>query len=89
MTNKAKNTVLIVRTGKTDGKPNDKTGVPNYNGYQFQFTDDSRGVFYMKPAEVEAMLPTAQKKLMAKEPVKVAEWLMGRKIQIAVQLDVS
>ena len=85
----AKNTVVIERFGKTDGKNNEKTGVPNFNGYQFQFTDATRGVVYMKPAEVEAMLPAAQKKLMDKSPEKVASWLMGRKIVLAIQLDVS
>jgi hypothetical protein len=86
---KQANTTIIERTGKTDGKANEKTGVPNFNGHQFVFTDPLRGVVYLKPAEVKPMLPAKFQKLLAKEPVKVAEYLMGRKITLAVKLDVS
>tara|TARA_R110002110_G_scaffold81683_1_gene212473 strand:+ start:207 stop:473 length:267 start_codon:yes stop_codon:yes gene_type:complete len=86
---KQANSNVIERIGKTDGKANDKTGVPNFNGYQFQFTDATRGVFYLKPDEVLPLLPAKIAKFMKNEPVKVAEYLMGRKITLAMKLDVS
>ena len=86
---KQANSNVIERIGKTDGKANEKTGVPNFNGYQFQFTDATRGVFYLKPDEVLPLLPAKIAKLMDKEPVKVAEYLMGRKITLAMKLDIS
>lgn len=77
----------LIRYGKNDGIANKNTGRTNWNGFQFTFSDDTRGIVYMKPSEIEEALPSNQRKALKESPEKVADWLLGRKVSFAFVID--
>lgn len=78
-----KNGTMVRAIKETGSKRNPEH--PGWNGSQFILEGgiNGRSIAYVTPDEMREALPAAQAKLVDSDPVKVFNYLRGKKIQFA------